>query len=162
QPAGYRVDAQPVRQPQRHTVGGAGREPVRGGRGGRSPPRPVRPSQPATVEAGRRRRQHAVVRHPRRERQPHPDRRTRHAVPDPLMPKTMRPTPPVADHRVGIVISVLLFVVWAWFTWSQFDRTGKKPPALLRWATFWWTRTPRGVSSTNQAPAEPAGRNDHQ
>jgi hypothetical protein len=50
---------------------------------------------------------------------------------------TMRPRPPIADRRIGVVVCVALFLLWAWFTYCQFDRQGDKPPLGLRWATFW-------------------------
>jgi hypothetical protein len=49
---------------------------------------------------------------------------------------TMRKTPLVERH-LGVVISVALFALWAWFTYMQFERTGQKTPAAWRWATFW-------------------------
>lgn len=53
------------------------------------------------------------------------------------MAATMRPQPLVGDRRAGVIISVALFALWAWFTYMQFDRNGDKPPLGLRWATFW-------------------------
>jgi hypothetical protein len=54
-----------------------------------------------------------------------------------MMAATTRATPLVANRSAGVVISVGLFLFWAWFTYMQFDRAGGKAPAALRWATFW-------------------------